>query len=82
MAEPVAEALGRSVLELAAVQPRTMSDYLRRLLCVRGFVGSECLDDASDLDETVVQWFDLLFKRGHSSADGAKFLAALQHLWP
>ena len=38
--------------------------------------------DASGLDETIVEWFDLLFLRGHSASDGSKFLAALQHLWP
>lgn len=82
---PVAAKLGRSVLEMAAVQPRTLWDYFRRLgwfqkhITTVAAVSGHMTDD---LDEEIVKWFDLLFERGCSSEDGAKFMAALQHVAP
>lgn len=58
-----------------------MSDYLRRLTWFRDFIASRRLRATSteDLDAVIAGWFDVLFRRGHTSKDGAKFLAGLQH---
>ena len=81
---PLANSLGRSVLELSAVRPATLHDYLKRLSWFRQYLlehGQGLTSDA-DLDDRIVTWFDMLFSHGHEAGDGSKFLAALQHLWP
>lgn len=82
---PVARALNKTVLETASVQLPTIRDYVRRLGWFRHHLDSRRsagADLEASADEAIAAWFDLLFQRGHSSADGQKFLAALQHLWP
>jgi hypothetical protein len=82
MGAPLARALGRSVLELSAVRPQTTVDYLRRVRLFSAFVTENKLVPSSELDSVIVTWFDMLFQRGCHSADGAKFMAALAHIWP
>ena len=76
----VATQLGQTPLEMAAVLPRTLEDYVRRMQGLSRF--SAANRELLDLEPLVLKYFNMLYLHGHQAEEGGKLLAALQHFAP
>ena len=71
-------------LELTSIARNTFIDYLTRTLFFIQWAQTNCADwsSASDLDTSLVLFFEELFWKQVSAAEGSKFIAGLKFVYP